>query len=160
MSCEEKMSKFKPAVSLCGDCARATVLEGRLGCDWFRERKPPYGVRYQKRYSRNGRKSSKPGFWLYVIVDCPDFIAEGSNASLEQAQKRARIGQTANEKNYLRLAEHMVKSIADDYRFALKSGNESRIKSLEKELRSEQFYMIGGIDGDAVIRQMRKEMKR
>ena len=154
------MSKIVPAKSLCGDCARATALEGRLGCDWFRERKPPYGVRYQKRYSRNDRKSSKPGFWLYAIIDCPDYIAEGSNTSLKRAQRQARLNSPANEANYMRLAEHMVKSIAEDYRFALKSGNESRINALEKELRSEQFYMIGGIDGNAVIRQMRKETEQ
>lgn len=160
MSCEEKMSKFKPAVSLCGDCARATVLEGRLGCDWFRERKPPYGVRYQKRYSRKGRKSSNPGFWLYTIVDCPDYIAEGSNASLRQAQRQARLGQTANEKNYLRLAGAIAKSVVCEYRSALESGNESRISYLERELRSDHFHMISGLDGDAVIGQVRKEMER
>ena len=154
------MSRIVPAKSICGDCARATALEGRLGCDWIRKRKPVYGIRYSKRFVKNGYKQRKDGFWTYTILECPDFIAEGSNASLEQAQKRARISQTANEKNYLRLAEHIVKSIAEDYRFALKSGNESRINALEKELRSEQFYMIGGIDGNAVIRQMRKEIKR
>ena len=163
MSCEEneeKMSKFKPAASLCGDCARATVLEGRLGCDWFRERKPPYGVRYQQRYSRNDRKSSKPGFWLYTIVDCPDYIAAGSNKSLMRAQRQARLSSPANEANYLRLAGAIAKSVVCEYRSALKSGNESRISYLEWELRSDHFHMISGLDGDAVIRLMRKEMER
>lgn len=160
MSCEEKMSKFKPAASLCGDCARATVLEGRLGCDWFRERKPPYGVRYQKRYSRNGGKSSNPGFWLYTIVDCPDFIAAGSNKSLMRAQRQARLSSPANEANYMRLAEAIAASVVYEYRSALESGNESRIKQLEREMKSDHFYMLSGLDGDELIRLMRKEMER
>ena len=154
------MSKIVPAKSICGDCARATVLEGRLGCDWFRERKPPYGVRYQKRYSRNDRKSSKPGFWLYTIVDCPDYIAAGSNKSLMRAQRQARLSSPANEANYMRLAGAIAKSVVDEYRSALESGNETRISYLERELRSDHFHMISGLDGDAVIGQVRKEMKR
>lgn len=154
------MSKIVPVKSICGDCARATVLEGCLGCDWFRERKPPYGVRYQKRYSRNGGKSSNPGFWLYTIVDCPDFIAAGSNKSLMRAQRQARLSSPANEANYMRLAEAIAASVADEYRFALRSGNEGRIKQLEREMKSDHFYMLSGLDGDAVIGQVRKEMKR
>ena len=154
------MSKIVPAKSLCGDCARATVLEGRLGCDWIRERKPPYGVRYQKRYSRNGGKSSNPGFWLYTIVDCPDYIAAGSNKSLMRAQRQARLSSPANEANYMRLAGAIAKSVVCEYRSALESGNESRISYLERELRSDHFHMISGLDGDAVIGQVRKEMER
>ena len=154
------MSKIVPAKSLCGDSARATALEGRLGCDWIRERKPPYGVRYQKRYSRNDRKSSKPGFWLYAIIDCPDYIAEGSNTSLKRAQRRARLSSPANEANYMRLAGAIAKNMVDEYRSALESGNEGRISCLERELRSDHFHMVSGLDGDAVIGQVRKEMER
>ena len=152
------MSKIVPAKSICGDCARATVLEGRLGCDWFRERKPPYGVRYQKRYSRKGRKSSKPGFWLYAIIECPDFIAAGSNKSLMRAQRQARLSSPANEANYMRLAEAIAASVADEYRFALRSGNEGRIKQLEREMKSDHFYMLSGLDGDELIRLMREKL--
>lgn len=152
------MSKIVPAKSICGDCARATALEGRLGCDWFRERKPPYGVRYQKCYSRKDRKSSKPGFWLYTIVDCPDYIAEGSNTSLKRAQRQARLNSPANEANYMRLAEAIAASVADEYRFALRSGNEGRIKQLEREMKSEHFYMLSGLDGDELIRLMREKL--
>lgn len=152
------MSKIVPAKSICGDCARATALEGRLGCDWIRKHKPPYGVRYQKRYSRKGRKSSNPGFWLYTIVDCPDFIAAGSNKSLMRAQRQARLSSPANEANYMRLAEAIAASVADEYRFALKSGNEVRIKQLEREMKSDHFYMLSGLDGDELIRLMREKL--
>lgn len=158
MTYDKDMSKFVPVRSICGECARATALEGRLGCDWIRELKPVYGMRYRKRIAYSGNTKSKT-ICLRVVVDCPDFIAEGSNASLEQAQKRARIGQTANEKNYLRLAVAIAKSVVCEYRSALESGNESRISYLERELRSDHFHMISGLDGDAVIEQVRKEFE-
>ena len=150
------MSKIVPAKSICGDCARATALEGRLGCDWIRELKPVYGMRYRKGIAYSGNTKSKT-ICLRVVVDCPDYIAEGSNASLRRAQRQARIGQTANEKNDLRLAGAIAKSVVCEYRSALESGNESRISYLEWELKSDHFYMISGLDGDAVIRRMRKE---
>ena len=153
------MSKIVPAKSLCGDCARVTALEGRLGCDWFRERKPPYGVRYHKREYRSGNGRLGKCFWLYTIVDCPDYIAEGSNTSLKRAQRQARLNSPANEANYMRLAEAIAASVADEYRSALKIGNEGRISCLEKELRSDHFYMVSGLDGDKLIRLMRKEFE-
>lgn len=153
------MSRIVPGKSICADCARATALEGRLGCDWIRELKPVYGMRYRKRIAYSGNTKSKT-ICLRVVVDCPDFIAAGSNKSLMRAQRQARLSSPANEANYMRLAEAIAASVADEYRFALKSGNESRIKSLEKELRSEQFYMLSGLDGDAVIGQVRKEMEQ
>lgn len=117
------MSKIVPAKSICGDCARATALEGRLGCDWFRERKPPYGVRYQKRYSRNGGKSSKPGFWLYTIVDCPDFIAAGSNKSLMRAQRQARL----SLHNSCGFGEKRLKRIVSEAKFLSECVKEKRL---------------------------------
>lgn len=62
------MSKIVPAKSICGDCARATALEGRLGCEWIRDGKPVYGVRYQKRESRSGSRKRRKSIWLYMIV--------------------------------------------------------------------------------------------
>ena len=151
------MSKIVPAKSLCGDCARATVLEGRLGCDWFRELKPVYGMRYRKRIAYSGNTKSKT-ICLRVVVDCPDFIAAGSNKSLMRAQRQARLSSPANEANYMRLAETIAASVADEYRFALKSGNEGRIKQLEREMKSDHFYMLSGLDGDELIRLMREKL--
>lgn len=153
------MSKFVPAKSICGDCARATALEGRLGCDWIRELKPVYGMRYRKRIAYSGNTKSKT-ICLRVVVDCPDFIAAGSNKSLMRAQRQARLSSPANEANYMRLAEAIAASVADEYRFALRSGNEGRIKQLEREMKSDHFYMLSGLDGDELIRLMRKEMER
>ncbi len=153
------MSKIVPAKSICGDCARATALEGRLGCDWIRELKPVYGMRYRKGIVYSGNTKSKT-ICLRVVVDCPDYIAAGSNKSLMRAQRQARLSSPANEANYMRLAEAIAASVADEYRFALKSGNEGRIKQLELEMKSEHFYMLSGLDGDELIRLMRKEMER
>lgn len=153
------MSKIVPAKSICGDCARATALEGRLGCDWIRELKPVYGMRYRKGIVYSGNTKSKT-ICLRVVVDCPDYIAAGSNKSLMRAQRQARLNSPANEANYMRLAEAIAASVADEYRFALKSGNEGRIKQLEREMKSEHFYMLSGLDGDELIRLMRKEMER
>lgn len=153
------MSKIVPAKSICGDCARATALEGRLGCEWIRELKPVYGMRYRKRIAYSGNTKSKT-ICLRVVVDCPDFIAAGSNKSLMRAQRQARLNSPANEANYMRLAEAIAASVADEYRFALKSGNEGRIKQLEREMKSDHFYILSGLDGDELIRLMRKEMER
>lgn len=153
------MSKIVPAKSICGDCARATALEGRLGCDWIRELKPVYGMRYRKRIAYSGNTKSKT-ICLRVVVDCPDFIAAGSNKSLMRAQRQARLSSPANEANYLRLAGAIAKSVVCEYRSALESGNEGRIKQLEREMKSEHFYMLSGLDGDELIRLMRKEMER
>ena len=153
------MSKIVPAKSICGDCARATALEGRLGCDWIRELKPVYGMRYRKGIVYSGNTKSKT-ICLRVVVDCPDYIAAGSNKSLMRAQRQARLSSPANEANYMRLAEAIAASVADEYRSALKIGNEGRISCLEKELRSDHFYMLSGLDGDELIRLMRKEIKR
>lgn len=158
MNCDGDMSKFVPARSICGECARATALEGRLGCEWIRDGRMVYGVRYQKRVSRSSGKWKK-SIWLYIIVDCPEYIAEGANASLKRAQRRARLDQTINEKNYGNLAGALAKNVVDDYRRALKSGNAGRIVHLERELRSEHFHMVSGLDGDAVIRRVRKEVE-
>lgn len=152
------MSKIVPAKSICGDCARATVLEGRLGCDWIRELKPVYGMRYRKRIAYSGNTKSKT-ICLRVVVDCPDFIAAGSNKSLMRAQRQARLNSPANEANYMRLAEAIAARVADEYRFALRSGNEGRIKQLEREMKSDHFYMLSGLDGDELIRLMRKEFE-
>lgn len=151
------MSKFKPAVSICGECARATVLEGRLGCDWIRELKPVYGMRYRKRIAYSGNTKSKT-ICLRVVVDCPDFIAAGSNKSLMRAQRQARLNSPANEANYMRLAEAIAARVADEYRSALESGNEGRIKQLEREMKSDHFYMLSGLDGDELIRLMREKL--
>lgn len=151
------MSKIVPAKSICGDCARATALEGRLGCDWIRELKPVYGMRYRKRIAYSGNTKSKT-ICLRVVVDCPDFIAAGSNKSLMRAQRQARLSSPANEANYMRLAEAIAASVADEYRFALKSGNEGRIKQLEREMKSDHFYMLSGLDGDELIRLMREKL--
>lgn len=151
------MSKIVPAKSICGDCARATALEGRLGCDWIRELKPVYGMRYRKRIVYSGNTKSKT-ICLRVVVDCPDFIAAGSNKSLMRAQRQARLSSPANEANYMRLAEAIAASVADEYRFALKSGNEGRIKQLEREMKSDHFYMLSGLDGDELIRLMREKL--
>ena len=153
------MNKFVPAKSICGDCARATALEGRLGCEWIRDGKMVYGVRYQKREYRSGNGRLGKCIWLYAIVDCPDYIAEGSNTSLKRAQRQARLNSPANEANYMRLAEAIAASVADEYRFALRSGNEGRIKQLEREMKSDHFYMLSGLDGDELIRLMRKEFE-
>ena len=152
------MSKIVPAKSICGDCARATALEGRLGCDWIRELKPVYGMRYRKGIVYSGNTKSKT-ICLRVVVDCPDYIAAGSNKSLMRAQRQARLSSPANEANYMRLAEAIAASVADEYRSALKIGNEGRISCLEKELRSDHFYMVSGLDGDKLIRLMRKEFE-
>ena len=160
MICDRDMSKFVPVRSICGECARATALEGRLGCEWIRDGRMVYGVRYQKRENRSGSRKWRKSIWLYVIVDCPDFIAAGSNKSLMRAQRQARLSSPANEANYMRLAGAIAKNMVDEYRSALESGNESRISYLERELRSDHFHMISGLDGDAVIGQVRKEMKR
>lgn len=149
------MSKIVPAKSICGDCARATALEGRLGCEWIRELKPVYGMRYRKRIAYSGNTKSKT-ICLRVVVDCHDFIAAGSNKSLMRAQRQARLSSSANEANYMRLAEAIAARVADEYRFALKSGNESRIKQLEREMKSDHFYMLSGLDGDELIRLMRE----
>lgn len=151
------MSKIVPAKSICGDCARATALEGRLGCDWIRELKPVYGMRYRKGTVYSGNTKSKT-ICLRVVVDCPDFIAAGSNKSLMRAQRQARLSSPANEANYMRLAEAIAASVADEYRFALKSGNEGRIKQLEREMKSDHFYMLSGLDGDELIRLMREKL--
>lgn len=151
------MSKIVPAKSICGDCARATALEGRLGCDWIRELKPVYGMRYRKRIAYSGNTKSKT-ICLRVVVDCPDFIAASSNKSLMRAQRQARLSSPANEANYMRLAEAIAASVADEYRFALKSGNEGRIKQLEREMKSDHFYMLSGLDGDELIRLMREKL--
>lgn len=151
------MSKIVPAKSICGDCARATALEGRLGCDWIRELKPVYGMRYRKRIAYSGNTKSKT-ICLRVVVDCPDYIAAGSNKSLMRAQRQARLSSPANEANYMRLAEAIAASVADEYRFALKSGNEGRIKQLEREMKSDHFYMLSGLDGDELIRLMREKL--
>ena len=118
------MSKIVPAKSICADCARATALEGRLGCDWIRKLKPVYGMRYRKRIAYSGNTKSKT-ICLRVVVDCPDYIAA---------------------------------SVADEYRFALRSGNEGRIKQLEREMKSDHFYMLSGLDGDELIRLMREKL--
>lgn len=159
MICDRDMSKFVPVRSICGECARATALEGRLGCEWIRDGRMVYGVRYQKRENRSGSRKWKKSIWLYVIVECPEYIADGSNESLKREQRRARIDSSFNEKNYLRLAGAIAESVVDEYRSALKIGNEGRISCLEKELRSDHFYMVSGLDGDAVIRRMRKEFE-
>ena len=151
------MSKIVPAKSICGDCARATALEGRLGCDWIRALQPVYGMRYRKRIAYSGNTKSKT-ICLRVVVDCPDFIAAGSNKSLMRAQRQARLSSPANEANYMRLAEAIAASVADEYRFALKSGNEGRIKQLEREMKSDHFYMLSGLDGDELIRLMREKL--
>lgn len=151
------MSKIVPAKSICGDCARATVLEGRLGCDWIRELKPVYGMRYRKGIAYSGSTKSKT-ICLRVVIDCPDFIAAGSNKSLMRAQRQARLSSPANEANYMRLAEAIAASVADEYRFALRSGNEGRIKQLEREMKSDHFYMLSGLDGDELIRLMREKL--
>lgn len=151
------MIKIVPAKSICGDCARATALEGRLGCDWIRELKPVYGMRYRKRIAYSGNTKSKT-ICLRVVVDCPDFIAAGSNKSLMRAQRQARLSSPANEANYMRLAEAIAASVADEYRFALRSGNEGRIKQLEREMKSDHFYMLSGLDGDELIRLMREKL--
>lgn len=153
------MSRIVPGKSICADCARATALEGRLGCDWIRELKPVYGMRYRKGTVYSGNTKSKT-ICLRVVVDCPDFIAAGSNKSLMRAQRQARLSSPANEANYMRLSGAIAKSVVCEYRSALESGNESRISYLERELRSDHFHMISGLDGDAVIRQMRKEMEQ
>lgn len=151
------MSKIVPAKSICGDCARATALEGRLGCDWIRELKPVYGMRYRKRIAYSGNTKLKT-ICLRVVVDCPDFIAAGSNKSLMRAQRQARLSSPANEANYMRLAEAIAASVADEYRSALESGNEGRIKQLEREMKSDHFYMLSGLDGDELIRLMREKL--
>lgn len=153
------MSRIVPGKSICADCARATALEGRLGCDWIRELKPVYGMRYRKRIAYSGNTKSKT-ICLRVVVDCPDFIAAGSNKSLMRAQRQARLSSPANEANYMRLAEAIAARVADEYRSALESGNEGRIKQLEREMKSDHFYMLSGLDGDELIRLMRKEMER
>lgn len=151
------MSKIVPAKSICGDCARATALEGRLGCDWIRELKPVYGMRYRKRIAYSGNTKSKT-ICLRVVVDCPDYIAADSNKSLMRAQRQARLNSPANEANYMRLAEAIAARVADEYRSALESGNEGRIKQLEREMKSEHFYMLSGLDGDELIRLMREKL--
>ena len=143
----------------CWECARATALEGRLGCEWIRDGKPVYGVRYSKRFVKQGYKQRKDGFWTYTILECPEYIAAGSNKSLMRAQRQARLSSPANEANYMRLAGAIAKNMVDEYRSALESGNEGRISCLEKELRSDHFYMVSGLDGDELIRLMRKEFE-
>ena len=57
------------------------------------------------------------------------------------------------------MAGAIAESVVDEYRSALKIGNEGRISCLERELRSDHFHMLSGLDGDAVIRKVRKEVE-
>lgn len=75
---------------------------------------------------------------------------------------------SCNIQGWLNLAQAVVKSAANDYRFALKRlaadpGNRSAqasARELETFFRSGWFHILCDLDGDLLIRNVRKEFQK
>lgn len=59
--------------------------------------------------------------------------------------------------NYESLAEAIVKKAVTDYREALRSKHSSRLRELEEFFRSDYFNLLVNLNGDIIIKEMRRK---
>lgn len=80
---------------------------------------------------------------------------------MQQAQKRKAMDDTGAE----RLAEAIVKQAADDYKMAQIQSRRpkqryvalARMRECERFFRSDWFRALTGLDGEAILQQLRRE---
>ena len=71
-------------------------------------------------------------------------------------EERITSGDQLNTDGVLALVEAFVKDLARDYADALRKRNKGRIQECEDIFRSEYFYGLTEIDGQALIEKIRK----
>ena len=61
------------------------------------------------------------------------------------------------ENSFEALAEAIVKQAVSDYKNAQRSNNTSAMKEIEDFMRSDYFDLLINLDGDILIREMRRK---
>ena len=147
------MSKKVQKNTLCWSCKNAVpkIANGKYicGCSWSMHLKPVEGWTAEKSV-KNENSGNRVETWY--VKDCPEYEKDRKNDAEFQ-------NSILSDEGYIRLAACVIRAKRIDYVSALRSKKLSRIRTIERDLRSPFYYAItmGKVDFEAYIAEMRRK---